>query len=81
MLARSLNQVLLIWVGVLCTGTTLAAEQGGESPNVFAGTIGNSIVTLIIFGLVVFILGKFAWPHLMRVLAEREQTIQKTPVL
>jgi F-type H+-transporting ATPase subunit b len=77
-LARKLNQVLPIWAAVLCAGTTLAAEPGGESPNLFAGTIGNAVVTLIVFGLVIFILGKFAWPHLMHVLAEREQTIRES---
>jgi F-type H+-transporting ATPase subunit b len=53
----------------------LAAE--GE-PSIFAGGIGNAIITLIIFVSVVLILGKYAWPPLMRVLAEREQTIRES---
>jgi F-type H+-transporting ATPase subunit b len=54
----------------------LAAEEGG--PDIFAGGIGNALVTLIVFGAVVYILGKYAWPPLMRVLAEREQSIRES---
>ncbi len=56
---------------------TAAAGAAEEAPSPFAGGIGNMIVTLIIFGIVVFVLGKYAWPVLLKTLAEREQAIRK----
>jgi F-type H+-transporting ATPase subunit b len=49
--------------------------HGEEKSSVFAGGIGNAILTLIIFGIVLYILGKKAWPPLLKVLHEREQAI------
>ncbi len=54
-----------------------AAAAAEEAPSPFAGGLGNMIVTLIIFGIVVFVLGRYAWPVLLRTLAEREQAIRK----
>lgn len=60
-----------------CAASALAAEgEGGHAPSPFAGDIGNVILTLIIFGAVVLILGSTAWPSLIRVLNEREQSIR-----
>jgi F-type H+-transporting ATPase subunit b len=53
----------------------LASEEGAQ-PSIFAGDLGNSLVTLIIFGLVVFLLGKFAWKPVLNLLQQREQTIR-----
>ena len=59
---------------LLCAAPLAAAEEGGSlSP--FAGDIGNALWTLVIFGLVVFILGKFAWGPLLSSLQERENFI------
>jgi len=64
-------------IGLLAVGSLSAAEQAHEQPpNIFAGTIGNSIVTLIIFALVVVILGKYAWPLVLHGLNERERRIR-----
>lgn len=52
----------------------LAAGEGQSS--VFAGGIGNSIITLAVFLTVVYILGKYAWPPLLKTLEERERTIR-----
>ena len=49
-------------------------EHGGG--NIFAGGIGNIFWTALFFGLVVLVLGKQAWPHVLHVLNEREQTIR-----
>lgn len=54
-----------------------AAAAAEEAPSPFAGGVGNMIVTLVIFGIVVFVLGKYAWPVLLKTLAEREQAIRK----
>jgi len=52
-----------------------ASEQAGGN-NIFNADIGNLIFTLIVFGLVVLLLGKFAWKPLLTVLNEREKTIR-----
>jgi F-type H+-transporting ATPase subunit b len=52
-----------------------AASEGGEN-NLFAGDIGNAVWTVVIFGLVVAVLGKFAWGPLLNGLQQREQFIR-----
>lgn len=53
-----------------------AAAEGGEPGGVFAGDVGNALWTLVIFGLVVFVLGKFAWKPILKGLSEREAFIR-----
>jgi F-type H+-transporting ATPase subunit b len=48
-------------------------EAGGLSP--FAGNVGNTIWTLVIFVLVVVVLGKFAWKPILKGLQDRETFI------
>lgn len=58
-------------------GSLLAAVQeegGGTGP--FAINPGVTIWTLLIFGLLVFILAKTAWPAILKTVEEREQKIQ-----
>lgn len=64
-------------LGVLLASPVLASEGGGES-NIFAGDFGNVLWTLVVFGLVVFVLGKFAWGPLLGVLEEREKLIRSS---
>jgi F-type H+-transporting ATPase subunit b len=73
---RNLPALLSAAATLACVAPAWATGEG--EPTIFEGTIGNFLITLIIFGLVIFVLGKFAWPHLMRVLAEREQTIRES---
>jgi F-type H+-transporting ATPase subunit b len=60
----------------------LAQEHGGEheaaANNPFAGDIGNALWTLVIFGLVVVVLGKFAWGPLLKSLQAREEFIRES---
>lgn len=58
---------------LLAAAPALAAE---EEPSLFAGGPLNAVITLIIFFSVVTILGKYAWPQLIKVLNEREQQIR-----
>lgn len=51
-------------------------EQAESESNLFAGDLGNSIWTLVIFLLAVFVLGKFAWGPLLSTLQEREGFIR-----
>ena len=61
----------------LLTASALAAEHGEET-NIFNADVGNFIFTLIIFGLVIIVLGKFAWRPLLKVLHERERSIRES---
>lgn len=74
MTTRRLIQTLFAFLWL--AAPLLAAE--GEQPNIFAGGIGNAIITLVIFVIVVLVLGKYAWPPFVRVLAEREETIRES---
>jgi F-type H+-transporting ATPase subunit b len=51
-----------------------ALAEGGES-NIFAGDLGNVIWTLLVFGLVLFVLGKYAWGPVLSNLQAREKFI------
>jgi F-type H+-transporting ATPase subunit b len=56
----------------------LAAEGAGEAPpSLFAGDLGNSIWTILIFVLVLVILGKFAWGPILSTLQTRESFIHE----
>lgn len=57
-----------------------AAEGGhGEAASgPFAGDVGNVIWTLVIFGLVVFVLGKYAWGPILSGLQAREDFIRES---
>ncbi len=65
---------LLLW-GI--ASPALAASGGGES-NIFAGDLGNAIWTLVIFGLVLFVLGKYAWGPMLDSLQQREKFIRES---
>ena len=71
--------VKYLTVGVLLASAALAAEHGAaEEPSIFAGNLGNALWTLIIFGLVVVVLGKYAWGPILNVLNERERKIRES---
>jgi len=53
------------------------AEHGGEGPSLFAGDLGNSFWTLLIFVLVLVVLGKFAWGPILNTLQARETFIRE----
>jgi F-type H+-transporting ATPase subunit b len=56
----------------------LAAEaEHGEAPSLFAGDLGNSFWTLLIFVLVLVILGKLAWGPILNTLQARETFIRE----
>jgi F-type H+-transporting ATPase subunit b len=68
-----MRKALLTAVAWTLPAAALAAEGEG---NLFAGDIGNAVWTLVIFLLVVFVLGKFAWGPLLETLQRREQFIR-----
>ena len=71
--------IALLALVLMLTGTAMAAEEahaedGGITP--FAGNLGNALWTLIIFFLVLFVLGKFAWRPILDTLQKREAFIR-----
>src|SRR6185295_18727093 len=47
------------------------------SVNPFSGDVGNAIWTILIFGLVLFVLGKYAWGPILSGLQARESFIRE----
>ena len=78
MTIRNLLRAGLLGALLGAVATVLAAEEGHAEPSIFAGSLGNSIVTLIIFGSVIYILGRLAWKPLLTVLNEREKMIRES---
>jgi len=67
-------RALLALLAAAAAAPAMAASTEGEA-NIFAGDLGNVLWTLLIFGLVLFILGKYAWGPLLDVLQKREDFI------
>lgn len=58
-----------------------ASEEGhgeGASPNPFAGDVGNAVWTLLIFFVLLFVLGKYAWGPVLEGLQSRERFIRES---
>jgi len=59
-----------------------AHEDDGHGPAsnnpIESGTLANAVATVITFGLVVVILGKFVWPHVLKALKDRENFIRES---
>ena len=66
---------LLMLTILVVASPALATEEGGEG-NIFAGDLGNVVWTLVIFGLVLWVLGRYAWGPLLEGLQKREQFIR-----
>jgi F-type H+-transporting ATPase subunit b len=72
---------MIFLVSLALAAPALAAEaehgaEGGSNP--FAGDFGNALWTLIIFGFVVIVLGKFAWGPILNTLQARETFIRES---
>lgn len=59
---------------LLAAAPAVAAEHGGGG-NIFAGDLGNAIWTVVVFLVVLFVLGRYAWGPLLSGLQEREKFI------
>ncbi len=68
---RALAAVLVM---IFIVVPAFAAGEGGDG-NIFTGDLGNMIWTLVVFGLVVLVLGKFAWGPILDGLQQRENFI------
>jgi F-type H+-transporting ATPase subunit b len=70
-------KTLLIALTALAAAPAFAAEHGEGAPNVFSGDVGNALWTVVIFLLVVFVLGKYAWGPVLKALQAREDFIRE----
>lgn len=52
------------------------ASEEGASPGLFSGDVGVAIWTVVIFVLVVFVLGRFAWGPMLNAIQARESFIR-----
>jgi F-type H+-transporting ATPase subunit b len=77
MMKRALIALFTLALAVPALAAESAAEGHGQ-PGLFSGNIGNAIWTLVIFGLVVFVLGKFAWGPILNTLQARESFIRES---
>lgn len=77
-----IERALVLLTSLVLAAPAFAQEHGGEheavANNPFAGDIGNALWTLVIFGLVVLVLGKFAWGPLLKSLQAREDFIRES---
>ncbi len=65
---------------LLAAAQVFAAGEGGqhEGPNLFTGDLGNIFWSLVTFGAVLLVLGKFAWGPLLGALQKREDFIRNS---
>lgn len=76
MVARLTNWAFAFATLVPASVVLAQSEEHGGSVSLFAGDFGNAIWTLIIFGLLLFVLGKFAWGPILSALQKREAFIR-----
>lgn len=69
---------LLCGFAALTATAPVLASSGEGSPNPFAGDVGAAIWTLLTFGLVLIVLGKFAWGPILSALQGREEFIRNS---
>jgi len=66
----------LLLLGAVLWALPAAAAEAEEAASPFAGDVGTAVWTLVIFGLVVIVLGKFAWGPILAALQKREDFIR-----
>ncbi len=66
----------LIWALAALPAVASETHAPAGEPSLFAGDLGNAVWTLVVFGLVVFLLGKYAWGPILTRLQEREGFIR-----
>jgi F-type H+-transporting ATPase subunit b len=72
-----IERTLIALAGLAMAIPAWAAEAEHEAPSLFAGDLGNSFWTLLIFVLVLVVLGKYAWGPILAALQTRENFIRE----
>jgi F-type H+-transporting ATPase subunit b len=67
--------VLLLACSSAVASTEAAAEESGGGSNIFEGSWADALWTVIAFGALMLVLGKYAWKPLLGALKEREDHI------
>jgi F-type H+-transporting ATPase subunit b len=72
-----IKRALFVLAALLAMAAPALAAEAEESPNLFAGDLGNAFWTVLIFVLVLVVLGKFAWGPILSTLQARESFIHE----
>jgi len=72
---QTIHRVVALAMFGLFTLPALASSGGEGENNLFAGDVGNVLWTLVSFGLVMIVLGKFVWGPLTEMIQKREEFI------
>jgi F-type H+-transporting ATPase subunit b len=72
-----IKRALFVLAALLAMAAPALAAEAEESPNLFAGDIGNAFWTVLIFVLVLVVLGKYAWGPVLSTLQTRESFIHE----
>ena len=75
---RNLKRVSAAVLLSFCVAGIAAASEGGSQNPIESGTFTNAIATVITFGIVVLVLGKLVWPHVLKALKDRENFIRES---
>lgn len=69
--------LLILWSGMLSAPLRAQAAEGGSTPSVFEGHLGESVWALVWFAMLLLVLWKFAWKPLLAGLTSRQEYIEK----
>ena len=78
-----LKNLLIVAVTVFLAAAPLLAAppeqgEGAAKPSIFAGDVGNALWTVVIFVVLLWVLGKYAWGPILDGLQGREQFIRES---
>jgi F-type H+-transporting ATPase subunit b len=73
---RIFTSTLIVLGQVACGMASEATGAAAEDKGLFSGSLGESVWTVVAFGALVLVLGKFAWKPLLAGLKAREEHIQ-----
>lgn len=68
--------VMGVAVQVLCLDASEALAESEAGAGLFGGSVWTAVFTIVIFGILVGVLGKFAWGPMLEALKKREDTIR-----
>ena len=75
---RGVSKIAVVCLAALLVPATVLGSEGGASPNLFTGDLGNVFWSLLTFVAVLAVLGKFAWGPILAALQKREYFIRES---
>jgi len=75
---RGVLRIALGCLTALLIPATVLGSEGGASPNLFTGDLGNIFWSLLTFVAVLVVLGRFAWRPILAALQKREDFIRES---